>query len=82
MLRSFQATTLKKRHARFTVGQDHHGWWVVRDEAGLVGGLFCNEEAAIHFAHEECARLACALRIAPYSEHVELKDLTDGTATG
>ncbi|AYG58905.1 hypothetical protein QD460_19645 [Rhizobium jaguaris] len=40
--------------ARFTVGRDRRGTWIVQDRQGLVGGLFANEEAALHFAAEEC----------------------------
>lgn len=39
--------------ARFLVGRDCHGTWVVRDRLGRVGGLFANESAALHFAAEE-----------------------------
>jgi len=77
MFRSFHASLSKSRPARFTVGRDHHGWWVVRDDAGLVGGLFCNKDAALQFAQDECARSASALRIAPRSECVELENVTD-----
>lgn len=42
--------------ARFVVGRDSHGWWVVSDRKGLVGGLFTNEAAAIHFAIEASDR--------------------------
>lgn len=77
MFRAFHSTLSKSRAARFTVGRDHHGWWVVRDEAGLIGGLFCTQDAALHFAQDECARSASALRIAPRSECVELENVTD-----
>jgi hypothetical protein len=40
--------------ARFVVGRDEHGGWIVQDRQGLVGGLFANEAAAMHFASEEC----------------------------
>jgi hypothetical protein len=40
--------------ARFTVGRDRRGTWIVQDRQGLVGGLFTNEAAALHFAAEEC----------------------------
>lgn len=40
--------------ARFVVGRDGHGAWIVQDRQGLVGGLFANEAAALHFAAEEC----------------------------
>lgn len=77
MFQSFQVPPSKRQPARFTVGRDHHGWWVVRDDAGLIGGLFCTQEAAVHFAQDQCARSASALRIAPRSECVELENVTD-----
>ena len=40
--------------ARFMVGRDKRGRWIVQDQHGLVGGLFVNEAAALHFAGEEC----------------------------
>lgn len=42
--------------ARFTVGPDGHGGWIVQDRLGRTGGLFANEVAALHFAREECDR--------------------------
>lgn len=38
---------------RFLVGRDQAGGWSVRDEKGLVGGLFVSRDAAIHFAASE-----------------------------
>lgn len=35
---------------RFTVGRDENGCWVVSDRDGLVGGLFRDRAAAVHFA--------------------------------
>jgi hypothetical protein len=35
---------------RFTVGRDDDGRWVVVDRDGLVGGLFRDRAAAVHFA--------------------------------
>jgi hypothetical protein len=40
--------------ARFTIGQDRNGRWVVQDRKGLVGGVFISEHAARHFAADEC----------------------------
>ncbi|MBN8954145.1 hypothetical protein [Rhizobium sp. 60-20] len=40
--------------ARFIIGRDRRGSWIVQDRQGLVGGLFSNEAAALHFAAEEC----------------------------
>ncbi|NML74662.1 hypothetical protein HHL25_11055 [Rhizobium sp. S-51] len=63
---------------RFTVGRDRHGWWVVHDAAGLVGGIFANEEAAIHFARGECGNGTGRVRRAGHREIVELEGLTGG----
>ncbi|RWX77067.1 hypothetical protein EPK99_15525 [Neorhizobium lilium] len=38
------------RGIRFTVGRDAQGRWVVSDRDGLVGGLFTDRAAAVHFA--------------------------------
>ena len=32
------------------IGTDSHGNWVVRDQAGLCGGLFVNRSEALRFA--------------------------------
>ncbi|WP_331372211.1 hypothetical protein [Sinorhizobium chiapasense] len=40
--------------ARFVVGRDRRGRWVVSDRRERVGGVFTSEAAAIHFAVEEC----------------------------
>ncbi|KQS98018.1 MULTISPECIES: hypothetical protein [unclassified Rhizobium] len=64
--------------ARFTVGQDHHGWWVVQDRLGRVGGLFANEAAALHFAGEQSNRDARAICCAPKGKCVELEGVTIG----
>ncbi len=44
----------RQSSARFTIGQDRHGRWVVQDRQGLVGGVFISEHAARHFATDEC----------------------------
>ncbi|MBB6220494.1 hypothetical protein GGI64_000860 [Rhizobium leguminosarum] len=46
--------SLSSPSTRFTVGRDRSGRWIVHDRDGLVGGLFINEEAALHFAAGEC----------------------------
>nr|WP_082529878.1 hypothetical protein [Rhizobium sp. Root1203] len=43
-----------KETVRFTIGQDKSGHWVVQDRDGLVGGIFASEDAARHFAADEC----------------------------
>jgi len=36
--------------ARYLVGQDSHGRWVVRDTRGLCGGLFISQREAKRYA--------------------------------
>ncbi|MDW5313591.1 hypothetical protein [Rhizobium sp. PL01] len=65
---------------RFTVGCDHHGWWVVHDQLGRVGGLFASEAAALRFADEECNHDARAVCRAPAGKCVEFDGITASTA--
>ncbi|WP_442582268.1 hypothetical protein ACSBOB_10115 [Mesorhizobium sp. ASY16-5R] len=51
--------------SRFLVGRDAQGCWVVRDRKGLVGGLFTDREAAVHFAMVESDRVPGAVSCAP-----------------
>ncbi|TCM72260.1 MULTISPECIES: hypothetical protein [unclassified Rhizobium] len=44
----------RRSSARFIIGQDRNGRWVVQDQRGLVGGVFISEYAARHFAADEC----------------------------
>ena len=53
MGRPIQESRPPSRYSRFTVGRDSHGWWVVCDQKGLVGGLFTDKASAIHFAMAE-----------------------------
>ncbi len=43
---------------RFLVGPSRNGRWIVADRMGLVGGLFTNREAALHFVKVESADVA------------------------
>ena len=61
---------------RFTVGRDHHGWWVVQDRLGKVGGLFASEDAALHFAAGECGRNPAAICRSPEGLTFELEPIT------
>ncbi|MDK4737289.1 hypothetical protein N2601_05590 [Rhizobium sp. CB3060] len=63
--------------ARFTVGRDRRGAWIVQDRQGLVGGLFTNEAAAVHFAAEECNHNPADICLAPEGSVLDL----DGFAT-
>ena len=64
---------------RFTVGRDHHGWWVVHDREERVGGLFRTCEAALHFAGGECNVRHEAMQVADTGEVVELGAFTADT---
>ncbi len=58
--------------ARFIIGRDHRGSWIVQDRQGLVGGLFRNEAAALHFAAEECNHNPTDICLAPEGVILEL----------
>lgn len=60
------------RHSRFLVGRDVHGRWVVRDRQGLVGGLFTDRAAAVHFALEESKHVPGDVTCAPDGAIVNL----------
>lgn len=49
---SLTAALEAPRH-RFFVGVDAHGRWIVRDDRGLVGGMFADRESALRFASLE-----------------------------
>ena len=40
----------QSRSSLFFIGTDRRGNWVVRDQAGLCGGLFVNRSEALRFA--------------------------------
>lgn len=46
---------------RFLVGRNIDGCWVVCDRSRLVGGLFADKEAALHFAIAESEHLPGAV---------------------
>ncbi|AVA21270.1 hypothetical protein NXC24_CH01619 [Rhizobium sp. NXC24] len=50
---------------------------IVQDRQGLVGGLFTNEAAAVHFAAEECNHNPADICLAPEGSVLDL----DGFAT-
>jgi hypothetical protein len=51
--------------SRFIVGRDECGRWVVSDNEGLVGGLFTDREAALHFAMFESDHIPGAVCCTP-----------------
>lgn len=58
---------------RFTVGCDHHGWWVVEDRLRRVGGIFASEDAAMHYALDESNRDRSAVRRQNHGATVEFR---------
>ena len=60
---------------RFLVGPSRNGRWIVADRMGLIGGLFTNREAALHFVKVESADVEPAdISVAEVSR-MELADL-------
>lgn len=68
---------------RFTVGRDHHGWWIVHDRLDKVGGMFSTETAALHFAFEESHYDRCGTDLVSHDNLVEMDAfLTKPRASG
>lgn len=65
--------TSRTEPPRFTVGRDCHGWWVVDDRLGRVGGIFASEDAAMHYAFEESNRDRNAVRCQRRGKPVEFR---------
>ena len=53
------------RSSLFFIGTDSRGNWVVRDQAGLRGGLFINRSEALRFAMLENGRRPRAVIMVP-----------------
>ena len=53
------------RSSLFFIGTDRRGNWIVRDQAGLRGGLFVNRSEALHFAMFENGRRRRAVIMVP-----------------
>ncbi|GES46292.1 hypothetical protein FBZ98_103254 [Rhizobium sp. ERR 922] len=65
-------STISPAPARFIIGRDRRGSWIVQDRQGLVGGLFRNEAAALHFAAEECNHNPADICLAPEGAVLDL----------
>jgi hypothetical protein len=78
---SFQAET-HRGGIRFTVGRDADGRWVVSDRDGLVGGIFTDRAAAVHFAMFESNYLPGAVCCVPETVTFSLGPVTESRATG
>lgn len=66
--------------ARFIIGRDRRGGWIVQDRQGLVGGLFRNEAAALHFAAEECNHNPADICLAPEGAILDLDGFASATS--
>jgi hypothetical protein len=55
----------RSRSSLFFIGTDSRGNWVVRDQAGLCGGLFINRSEALRFAMLENGRRPRAVIMVP-----------------
>ena len=53
------------RSALLFIGKNRHGCWVVRDQSGLLGGLFVSRAEAIRFAMFENGRCPQAIVMVP-----------------
>lgn len=73
--RRFGHSPLSPAPARFIIGRDRRGSWIVQDRQGLVGGLFRNEAAALHFAAEECNHNTADICLAPEGTILDLDGL-------
>ncbi|WP_117190989.1 hypothetical protein [Rhizobium terrae] len=62
----------QQRGVRFTVGRDANGRWIVSDRDGLVGGLFTDRAAAVHFAMFESDHTPGAVCCVPETETLSL----------
>ena len=56
---------LSRSSSLLFIGTDSRGNWVVRDPAGLCGGLFVNRSEALHFAMLENGRSPQAVIMVP-----------------
>lgn len=65
--RALSAATRRQPSPRFTIGRDVTGSWVVQDRDGRVGGIFISEQAAVHFAADECAHDATQIVVSRHA---------------
>lgn len=62
---AIQVTYPSSCNSRFMIGRDAQGHWIVCDVKGLVGGIFIDRSAAIHFASAESGYEPGAVCCAP-----------------
>ena len=68
------------RNNLFMIGRNSRGNWVVRDQAGLYGGLFIDRTEALRFALFENGHRPQAVLMVPGILELDL-DQTTSTAT-
>jgi hypothetical protein len=67
------------RNHLFMIGRNSRGNWVVRDQAGLRGGLFIGRAEALRFALFENGRRPQAVLMVPGVLELDLDQTTNNT---
>jgi hypothetical protein len=49
----------------FEIAQNKRGYWVAKDDRGLIGGVFRSRKDALHFALFEAAGDSARVRVLP-----------------
>jgi hypothetical protein len=49
----------------FEIAQNGRGYWVAKDDEGLIGGVFRSQKDALHFALFEAAGDSARVRVLP-----------------
>jgi hypothetical protein len=49
----------------FEIAQNKRGYWVAKDDGGLIGGVFGSRKDALHFALFEAAGDSARVRVLP-----------------
>jgi hypothetical protein len=53
----------------FEVRENGRGFWVAKDEEGLIGGVFRTQKDALRFALFEAAGDSTCVKVIPSSKH-------------
>jgi len=49
----------------FEIARNPQGYWVAKDEEGLIGGVFCSQRDALRFALFEAGGDSARVRVVP-----------------
>jgi hypothetical protein len=67
-------TVLSESIPLFYVGQDKHGFWVVREAQDCSGGLFLFKRSAVRFAQNKSSSAGCAMMIVAEPLELDLEN--------